>query len=136
MLGSRQALAEHAEHPRQVRPDQRLRVEPEARKNLAAEETARVQRGPHEFALGQDELDKELKITDRQRQQFVAITQELQKKVHALVKEAQSGGKPEEIPPKINKIRAECAKQLEAVLTDEQNKQWKDILGKPFDLGD
>jgi hypothetical protein len=88
------------------------------------------------FALGQDALVKELKITDQQRRQFVAITQELQKKVQPLVKEAQSGGNPEEIRPKITKIQAECAKKLEAVLTEEQNKQWKDMLGKPFDLGD
>jgi ferredoxin len=88
------------------------------------------------FALGQAELVKELRITDQQRQQFVAITQELQKRVQPLVKEAQSGGKPEEIRPKIIKIRDECAKKLEAVLTEAQNKQWKAMLGKPFDLRD
>jgi hypothetical protein len=88
------------------------------------------------FALGQDELVKELKITRQQRQQFVAITQEMQKKIQPLIKEAQSGGNPEEIRPKIFKFRDESAKKLEAVLTDEQNKQWKDMLGKPFDLGD
>jgi hypothetical protein len=88
------------------------------------------------FALGQDELAKELKITHQQRQQFVAITQELQKKVQSVVKEAQSGGNPEEIRPKINKLRNDYAQKLEAVLTDEQNKQWKELLGKPFDLGD
>ena len=88
------------------------------------------------FALGQPELVKELKITDQQRQQFVAITQELQKKVQPLIKEAQAGGQPEEIRPKIFKIRDEYAKKLEAVLTDLQQKKWKDMLGKPFDLGD
>ena len=88
------------------------------------------------FALGQDELVKELKITDQQRQQFVAITQELQRKVEPLIKEAQSGGKPEEIRPKVFKLRDEYAKKLEAALTDEQQKKWKDMLGKPFDLGD
>ena len=88
------------------------------------------------FALGQDELVKELKITDKQRQQLVAITQELQKKVQHLFEEAQSGGKPEEIQPKVFKIRDEYAKKLEAVLTDEQKKKWTDMLGKPFDLED
>jgi hypothetical protein len=88
------------------------------------------------FALGQDELVKALKITDEQRQQFVAITQGFQKAVQPLIKEAQSGGNPEEIRPKMIKIRDDCARKLEAVLTVEQNKQWKDILGKLFDVGD
>ena len=88
------------------------------------------------FALGQDELVKELKITDQQRQQFVAITQELQKKVQPLVKEAQSGGKPEEIRPKIFKIRDEYAKKLEAVLTDEQNKNGRTCSANRLTCGD
>jgi hypothetical protein len=88
------------------------------------------------FALGQGEQVKELHITQEQRQQFVAVTQELHKKIEPLIKEAQSGGKPEEIRPKIFKIRDEYAKKLEAVLTDDQQKKWKDMLGEPFDLGD
>jgi LTXXQ motif family protein len=88
------------------------------------------------FALGQAELVKELKITDQQRKQFVAITQEFQKKVQPLIKEAQSGGKPEEIRPKVLEMRDETAKKLEAVLTDEQKEKWKGMLGEPFDLGD
>ena len=88
------------------------------------------------FALGQADLVKELKINDGQRQQFVAITQELQKKVQSLVREAQSAGKPEEIRPKVSELQEEYAKKLEAVLTAEQKKQWQDMLGMPFDLGD
>ena len=68
------------------------------------------------FALGQEKLVKELHITDEQRKQFVAITQEFQKKVQPLIKEAQSGGKPEEIRPKVLGMRDEYAKKLEAVL--------------------
>jgi len=88
------------------------------------------------MALGQEDVQGQLKITQAQMVKFVAITHELQSKVQALVKEAQSGGNPEEIRPKIFKIRGEYAKKLEAVLTDEQTKKWKDMLGEPFDLGD
>jgi len=88
------------------------------------------------LALGQEDVRGELKITQEQMKKFVAITQELQSKVQSLIKEAQSGGKPEEIRPKVLKIRAEYGKKLEAVLTDEQQKKWKDMLGTPFDLGD
>ena len=71
---------------------------------------------------------------DEQRQQFMTVIQELQKKVEPLMKEAQSGGNPQEIGPKIMKIRREHEGRIEAILTDPQKKQWKKMLGKPFDL--
>jgi Spy/CpxP family protein refolding chaperone len=90
----------------------------------------------HGFALGNEGLVKELKITDEQRKQLVAITQEFQRKIQPLLKEAHSGGKPEEIRPKVLSIRDEYSKKLEDVLSAEQKKQWKEMLGEPFDLGD
>ena len=86
------------------------------------------------LALGQEDVQRELKITQEQQKKFMAITQELQGKIESLIKEAQSGGKPEELRPNMHKIREEYGKKLEAVLTDEQTKKWKDMLGKPFNL--
>jgi hypothetical protein len=88
------------------------------------------------FALGRDDVRKELKITQEQMKKFMAVVQDLQGKVQALVKEAQSGGNPEEIRPKIEQLRKDHARELEAVLTDAQKKQWKEMLGPPFELGD
>jgi hypothetical protein len=88
------------------------------------------------FALGQEDVRKELKITQSQMMRFMAIMQELHKQVEPLVKEAQSGGNPAEIRPKIEKLREDHAKKLEAVLTDAQKKQWRELLGPPFELGD
>ncbi len=88
------------------------------------------------LALGQDDVRGELKITQEQMKKFMAITQELQSKIQLLIKEAQSGGKPEGLRPQVVKIREEYGKKLEAVLTDEQQKKWKDMLGEPFHLGD
>jgi hypothetical protein len=88
------------------------------------------------FGLGHPEIMKELEITDNQRQQFGEVVQELQKKTEPLMKEAQKGGKPEEIGPKMMKIRKEHEDRIEAILNDAQKKQWKEMLGKPFDLGD
>jgi hypothetical protein len=88
------------------------------------------------FALGQDEIQKELKISQEQLKKFVAIGQELQEQVEPLVKKAQSGGNAEEIRAKIEQLRKDHAKKLEAVLTDGQKKQWKELLGQPFELGD
>jgi hypothetical protein len=92
------------------------------------------QEGP--FALGRDDVRKELKITQEQMKKFMAIVQDLQGKVQAVVKEAQSGGNPEEIRPKIERLRKDHARELEAVLTDAQKKQWQEMLGPPFELGD
>lgn len=88
------------------------------------------------FALGQEDVRKELKITQEQLKQFMAIVQDLQKNVAALVKEAQSGGDPDVIRPKIEQLRKDHARKLEAVLTDDQKKQWHELLGPPFELGD
>ena len=88
------------------------------------------------FALGQEDVRKELKISQQQMMKFMAIVQDLHKKVEPLMKEAHSGGNPEEIRPKIEQLRKDHAKQIEAVLTDAQKKQWKELLGPPFELGD
>ena len=88
------------------------------------------------FALGQEDVRKELKITQEQLEKFMGIVHELQNKVASLVKQVQSGGNPEEIRPKIEQLRKDHAKKLEAVLTDAQKTQWKELLGPPFELGD
>jgi hypothetical protein len=92
------------------------------------------QEGAFVLLHGGDEIRKDLKITNEQRKQFMGVVQGLQKKIAPLIKEAESGGDPEEIRPKIMKIRKEHEGQLEALLTDAQRKQWKDMLGKPLDL--
>src|SRR5262249_49746874 len=110
------------------------------KKTLKAQQLKRLrqlelqQQGP--FALGRPELVKELKITVEQRKQFMGVVQEMHKKIEPLMKEAQSGGKPEEIGPKVTKIRKDHEAKIEALLSDAQKQEWKKMLGKPFDLGD
>jgi hypothetical protein len=88
------------------------------------------------FALGNADIMKELAITDQQRQQFGELVQAMQKKIEPLMKEAQQGGNPEEIRPRVMKIRAEHVGRIEALLSDAQKKQWKEMLGKALHLGD
>ena len=88
------------------------------------------------FGLGRDDVQKELKITHEQLMKFVAVVQDLQRKVEPLYKQVQSGGNPEEIRPKIEQLRKDHGEQLVAVLTVAQKKQWKEMLGPPFELGD
>ena len=86
-------------------------------------------------ALGENKALKKLKITVEQRKQVMGVIQDMQKKIQPLIKEAQ-GGKGEEIWPKMMKIRKEHEAKIEALLTDAQKKQWKEMIGKPFDLND
>jgi hypothetical protein len=88
------------------------------------------------FALGREDVRKELKVTQEQMMKFVTITRDLQAGVQRLIKEAQAGGNAEEIRPKVERLRKEHAEELVGVLTDAQKKQWKEMLGPPFELGD
>jgi hypothetical protein len=110
------------------------------KETLKAEQLKRLQQlelqQQGSFALGRPEIVKELKITVEQRQQFMRIVQEMQKKIEPLMKEAQSGGNPQEIRPKVMKIRKDHEARIEAILSDAQKQQWKKMLGKPFNLGD
>ena len=76
----------------------------------------------------------DLKITMDQRKRFMAVIQDLQKKVAPLIKEAEAGGDKQEIWPKIMKLKKEHQAEVEALLTDTQKKQWKEMVGKPLDL--
>ena len=76
---------------------------------------------------------KDLQLTDEQQKQFVAAIQQMQKKIEPLLEEARRGGNPGEIRPKVLKMREELEGKLEALLTDGQRKQWKDMLGTPIE---
>jgi len=86
------------------------------------------------FAIGNPEVSKELKITDDQRRQFMDVVQSLQKKVEPIIKQMQEGGDPNELRPKMMKVRMEHDRQIDAFLTDAQKAQWKEMTGKPFKL--
>jgi hypothetical protein len=110
------------------------------KETLKAEQLKRLQQlelqqqGP--FALGRPEIAKDLKITVEQRKQFMGVVQDMQKKIEPLMKEAQLGGDPQEIRPRVMKIRKDHEAKIEAILSDAQKQQWKKMLGKPFHLGD
>lgn len=82
------------------------------------------------------EVWKELQITDEQQKQFMPLIQETQQKIKTLMEEIQKGGTIGEIQPKVLKCRADLEGQLEALLTDAQKGQWKEMLGKPMALAD
>ena len=121
------ALEKLAKHLKEV-------LEPEQLKRLR-QVTLQVEGA---FALGQDDVRKELKITQEQMMKFAAIVQELHKKVEPLIKEAprNRGASRKRSDRKSSRFAKEQGQKLEAVLTDDQRKQWKEMLGPKFELGD
>ena len=58
----------------------------------------------------------------------------MQKKIAPLMEEVRKGGNPDEIRPKVLKLRDDLEGKLEALLTEDQKKQWKEMLGEPVDV--
>jgi hypothetical protein len=88
-----------------------------------------------DMLFGPDWNMKELQITDEQHKQFMVPIQETQQKTKALMEEIHKGASPEVIRPKAFQLRLDLEAKLEALLTDSQKKQWKEMLGKPVDPG-
>ena len=64
----------------------------------------------------------------------MGVIQDMQKKIEPLLKKAQSGGNPEEIRPKVIKIRKDHEEKIEKLMTDAQREQWNAMRGKPVDV--
>jgi hypothetical protein len=109
---------------------------------LTADQTKRLrqievqQSGPRAFAT--EETVKGLNLTDAQKTKIKGIADEFQKDSGEARREMfQSGGDQEkiaEVQRKIDKLQKAAMTDIEGVLTDEQKKTWKTIVGEPFDL--
>ena len=86
--------------------------------------------------LRNGEIWKDLQITDEQQKQFIPLMQQAQKETQTLMTELKKSGNLKEIQPKVIKVREDLEGQLEALLTDAQKKQWKEMLGKPMATAD
>jgi Spy/CpxP family protein refolding chaperone len=84
-------------------------------------------------ALNDKSVQDELKLTDEQRTKVQTIQSEQWESMRALF---QSGGEgPPDfaaIRPKLEAMRKQSDDKLTAVLTAEQQRQWKAMLGPPF----
>ena len=95
-----------------------------------------------EGLFGGPSLWMDLDVTQEEKVQFMAIIEPMHKKMVEVVAEAENGAKPADVQRKALALRADLERQLEAVLTESQRKQWKDSLGKTmamealFDLTD
>lgn len=81
-------------------------------------------------ALRDPEVQKELKITEEQRDKFREIAQDTLKQLRDLLQ----GGNADDAQEGLQKIRKAAREKAEAELTDEQKKTWTEMKGKPFEL--
>ena len=83
------------------------------------------------------EIVKKLQITEEQRKQIIGLIQDLQKKNEAGKKASQSAGNPPQetrLKGMRARMREDYDEKVEAILSDAQKAQWKEMRGKLFDI--
>lgn len=90
-------------------------------------------------AFANPEMSKDLMLTDAQKTKIKGVTDEFRKDSGEARREAFGGGmfdaeKMAEVNRKIDKLQKAALTEIEGVLTDEQKKTWKTMVGEPFDL--
>ncbi|HZP80337.1 MAG TPA: hypothetical protein VFB21_01745 [Chthonomonadaceae bacterium] len=94
------------------------------------------QQGPS--ALMRKDIADRLKLTEAQRSKLAEIQQQAMSEMRALFQSGNGGGPggmSEENRQKFQAIQKTSNEKALAVLTAEQQKQWKQMLGAPFTFG-
>jgi hypothetical protein len=73
-----------------------------------------------------------LQITNEEKAQFMSVIEPMSKKMESVAEEARHGTDPADFQRQVLGLRVDLERQLEAVLTESQRKQWKEMLGKPI----
>jgi hypothetical protein len=78
------------------------------------------------------DVDKALKLTDKQKEDLKGKIEELRKKQTSALKDA--GTDPMELFKKQAALGSESVEGAVKLLTDDQKKAWKDLVGEPFEF--
>jgi len=86
-----------------------------------------------------EKVQKDLKLTDEQKEKIKEIAKELQKETEALMPRFEPGTKPDfskiqENMQKVQSLGKEAKANALKTLTDEQKKQVKTMTGEPFEM--
>jgi hypothetical protein len=86
-------------------------------------------------ALMRSEVQKELSLSDKQREEIRSITDAGEKEVRETLKSPPSDARGwAEVGKKLRKLHQDTEERALAVLNDEQRKAWKEMTGEPFEL--
>jgi hypothetical protein len=81
-------------------------------------------------AFTRPEVQKALNLTDDQKEKIKTIADDAAKQRSELFQ----GGNARGSFDKLTALRKETAEKVQAVLTDDQKKTWKDLTGEPFEV--
>jgi Spy/CpxP family protein refolding chaperone len=108
-----------------------------AKETLTAEQNKRMkqivlqQAGIGAFMM--EDVQKELKLTDEQKEKIKTLTEDLRRDQGELF-QGGGGGNPQENMQKFQALRKEYMAKAAGALTDAQKKQWSEMTGKAFEL--
>jgi Spy/CpxP family protein refolding chaperone len=95
-------------------------------------------------AFNDEEVQKALKLTDEQKEKIKTINEDAAKERQQLFPRGGGGGGAgagrrdpgafEEMRKKMAAMNKETMEKVTAVLTDDQKKAWKDLIGEPFEV--
>jgi Spy/CpxP family protein refolding chaperone len=108
-----------------------------AKETLTAEQHKRIKQIVLQqagvLAFNGEEVQKELKLTDEQKEKIKTLAEDMGKDMRELGQPG-GGGDFQEMRKKMEALRKEYVGKAAEVLTAEQKKQWADMTGKPFEL--
>jgi Spy/CpxP family protein refolding chaperone len=84
--------------------------------------------------FSQPEVQKQLKLTDKQKEEIDGIADELKQDIRKTVQAANNlKERVQALQKKVPELRREAAQKAAAVLTEEQKKTWSEMAGDKFD---
>jgi hypothetical protein len=77
-------------------------------------------------------VQKELKITNDQKEQLQTVMRDAMEGMRDLFQGG--GGDFQQMREKMNKYNKDTIKKMTSVLNADQKKQWRDMVGEPFEI--
>jgi len=84
------------------------------------------------FAFQDPDVQKELNLTDDQKDKIKTIGEDARKEMREIGQGGQ--GNQEETRKKFAALQKDVDEKIQAVLTPEQKKSWKEMTGEPFEI--
>jgi hypothetical protein len=113
------------------------------KESLKPEQTKRLKQLEIQFAglraFAEADVQKELKLTDKQKDEIKEISESATKDSQELMATARSGGgrpdpaKLQEVGKKVQAVQKEAQDKVAGLLTDAQKKTWAEMTGEKFD---
>lgn len=85
-------------------------------------------------ALEDKEVAAKLKITEAQKEELADVREKLQEEMREKMREVFQGGGGGDIRETFGKMREDMEKKVLAVLTSDQQKQFEEMKGEPFEM--